>query len=112
MLIYPVPAAVTQARVQLVADQTEKAPSHVIAEDVINVYAAKNQAVRDALEDLKAVDTKAVDVKACLPGATFAPEVVRPRGVPVRPALARSGAARPPLAGLRAPDAAGCSTSG
>ena len=37
MLIYPVPAAVTQARVQLVADQTEKAPSHVIAEDVINV---------------------------------------------------------------------------
>ena len=64
MLIYPVPAAVTQARVQLVADQTEKAPSHVIAEDVINVYAAKNQAVRDALEDLKAVDTKTVDVKA------------------------------------------------
>jgi len=64
MLIYPVPAAVTQARVQLVADQTEKAPSHVIAEDVINVFAAKNQAVRDALEDLKAVDTKAVDVKA------------------------------------------------
>jgi len=64
MLIYPVPVAVTQARVQLVADQTEKAPSHVIAEDVINVFAAKNQAVRDALEDLKAVDTKAVDVKA------------------------------------------------
>ena len=64
MLIYPVPAAVTQARVQLVADQTEKAPSHVIAEDVINVYAAKNQAVRDALEDLNAVDAKAVDVKA------------------------------------------------
>ena len=64
MLIYPVPVAVTQARVQLVADQTEKAPSHVIAEDVMNVFAAKNQAVRDALEDLKAVDTKAVDVKA------------------------------------------------
>jgi hypothetical protein len=64
MLIYPVPVAVTQARVQLVADQTEKAPSHVIAEDVINVFAAKNQAVRDALQDLKAVDKKAVDVKA------------------------------------------------
>jgi hypothetical protein len=64
MLIYPVPVAVTQARVQLVADQTEKAPSHVIAEDVINVFAAKNQAVRDALQDLKAVDKQAVDVKA------------------------------------------------
>ena len=63
MLIYPVPAAVTQARIQLVADQTEKAPRHVIAEDVMNVFAAKNQAVRDALEDLKAVDAKAVDVR-------------------------------------------------
>jgi hypothetical protein len=64
MLIYPVPAAVTQARVQLVADQTEKAPSHVIAEDVMNVFAAKNQAVREALEDLKPADANAVDVKA------------------------------------------------
>jgi hypothetical protein len=64
MLIYPVPAAVTQARVQLVADQTEKAPSHVIAEDVMNVFAAKNQAVREALQDLQAVDANAVDVKA------------------------------------------------
>jgi len=64
MLIYPIPAAVTQARVQLVADQTEKAPSHVIAEDVMNVFAAKNQAVREALEDLKATDANAVDVKA------------------------------------------------
>jgi hypothetical protein len=64
MLIYPVPAAVTQARVQLVADQTEKAPSHVIAKDVMNVFAAKNQAVREALEDLKPADANAVDVKA------------------------------------------------
>lgn len=64
MLIYPIPAAVTQARIQLVADQTEKAPQHVIAEDVMNVYAAKNQAVREALEDLKTVDPNAVDVKA------------------------------------------------
>jgi len=57
MLIYPVPAAVTQARVQLVADQTEKAPSHVINKDVLDVCAAKNQAEReamDALLDLKA----------------------------------------------------------
>jgi hypothetical protein len=59
MLIYPVPAAVTQARVQLVADQTEKAPSHVIHKDVLDVFAAKNQAERDALENLKTVDLKA-----------------------------------------------------
>jgi hypothetical protein len=64
MLIYPVPAAVTQARVQLVADQTEKAPSHVIAEDVMNVFAAKNQAVREALENFKPADANSVDVKA------------------------------------------------
>jgi hypothetical protein len=64
MLIYPVPAAVTQARVQLVADQTEKAPSHVIAEDVMNVFAAKNQAVREALENSKPADANSVDVKA------------------------------------------------
>ena len=64
MLIYPIPAAVTQARIQLVADQTEKAPAHVIAEDVINVFAAKNEAVREALQDLKTVDVNAVDVKA------------------------------------------------
>jgi hypothetical protein len=37
MLVYPIPTAVTQARVQLVADQTEKAPPHVIQADVINV---------------------------------------------------------------------------
>lgn len=59
MLIYPVPVAVTQARVQLVADQTEKAPSHVINKDVLDVFAAKNQAERDALVDLTAVDLKA-----------------------------------------------------
>ena len=64
MLIYPIPAAVTQARVQLVADQTEKAPQHVIAEDVMNVFAAKNQAVREALQELKTEDLKTVDVKA------------------------------------------------
>ena len=59
MLIYPVPAAVTQARVQLVAHQTEKAPPHIIAEDVLDVFAAKNQAEREALDALKPVDLKA-----------------------------------------------------
>ncbi len=53
MLVYPVPHAVTQARVQLVADQAERAPSHVIREDVLNVFAAKNEAERQALADFK-----------------------------------------------------------
>lgn len=57
MLVYPVPAAVTQARIQLVAHQTEKAPPHIIQEDVLNVFAEKNEAERQALK-------AAVDVKA------------------------------------------------
>ena len=61
MLVYPIPLAVTQARVQLVADQTEKAPSHVIREDVLNVAAAKTEAERQALTELKEAQ---VDVKA------------------------------------------------
>jgi hypothetical protein len=54
MLVYPVPIAVTQARIQLVADQTEKAPAHVIRHDVLDVFAAKNQAEREPLVDRKA----------------------------------------------------------
>jgi hypothetical protein len=54
MLIYPVPAAVTQAKVQLVTDQTAKAPPSTINEDVLQVYAAKSDADRDALVDIKA----------------------------------------------------------
>ncbi len=52
MLVYPIPTAVTQARVQLVADQTERAPPHVIQEDVLNIAAAKNDADRQALAEL------------------------------------------------------------
>jgi hypothetical protein len=48
MVIYPVPIEVTQARVQLVADQTAKAPAHIIHDDVLEVAAAKNQADRQA----------------------------------------------------------------
>jgi hypothetical protein len=47
MVIYPVPIEVTQARVQLVADQTAKAPARTISDDVLEVAAAKNQAVRE-----------------------------------------------------------------
>jgi hypothetical protein len=66
MLVYPVPHAVTQARVQLVADQTEKAPSHVIRDDVLNVAAAKNEAERQALAELREAQAKEdhVDVRA------------------------------------------------
>ena len=66
MLVYPVPHAVTQARVQLVADQAEKAPSHVIRNDVLNVVAAKNDAERQALAEFKQAQPQEdhVDVKA------------------------------------------------
>jgi hypothetical protein len=71
MLVYPTPHAVTQARVQLVADQTEKAASHIIQQDVLNVFAAKNEAERQALAEFKAEQASQaqaaqehVDVKA------------------------------------------------
>lgn len=53
MQVYPVPVAVTQARVQLLAEQAAKAPPSVITEAVLDVFAAKNQAERQALVDLK-----------------------------------------------------------
>jgi hypothetical protein len=63
MLVYPVPHAVTQARVQLVADQTEKAPSHIIQADVINVFAAKNIAERQALAEFREGQAKEAEVQ-------------------------------------------------
>jgi hypothetical protein len=62
MLVYPVPHAVTQARVQLVADQTEKAPSHIIQADVLEVFAAKNAAERQALADFREGQAKEAEV--------------------------------------------------
>jgi len=53
MVIYPVPAEVTQARVQLVADQSAKATPSTIQEDVLKVFAAKNEANRQAVIDIK-----------------------------------------------------------
>ncbi len=66
MLVYPIPTAVTQARVQLVADQTEKAPPHVIQADVINVAAAKSEAERQGLAEWTEAQAKEehVDKKA------------------------------------------------
>lgn len=54
MLIYPVPVAVTQARIQLVAYQSEKAAPSIIAEAVLDVFAAKNEAERDKLAERQA----------------------------------------------------------
>ena len=68
MHVYPIPHAVTQAQVQLVADQTEKAPSHIIQRDVLNVVAARNEATRQALAEAErtseAPTDEHVDVKA------------------------------------------------
>lgn len=66
MLVYPIPTAVTQARVQLVADQTEKAPPHVIQADVLSVAAAKSEAERQALAEWTEAQSKEdhVDKKA------------------------------------------------
>jgi hypothetical protein len=66
MLVYPIPTAVTQARVQLVADQTEKAPPHIIQADVLSVAAAKSEAERQALAEWAEAQAKEdhVDKKA------------------------------------------------
>jgi len=53
MNIYPVPVEVTQARVQLVVDQTAKAPPHTINEDLKAVYHATVAAEEAALVDVK-----------------------------------------------------------
>ena len=54
MVIYPVPVAVTQAKVQLVIDETAKAPANTISADVRNVISTQSQAEREALLDKKA----------------------------------------------------------
>ncbi len=54
MVIYPVPVAVTQAKIQLVIDETSKAPATVINSDVQAVIAVQRQAEQEALVDVKA----------------------------------------------------------
>ena len=46
MVIYPIPVEVTQARIQLVVDQTAKAPPNTINDDLKAVYDAKSQALQ------------------------------------------------------------------
>jgi predicted transcriptional regulator len=53
MLVYPVPIEVTRARIQLLAEQTAKAPPRIISDAVLDVFAAKNQAERENIVDRK-----------------------------------------------------------
>ena len=46
MIVYPIPVEVTQARIQLVVDQTAKAPPNTINEDLNAVYDAKSHALQ------------------------------------------------------------------
>ncbi|MBR1232951.1 hypothetical protein [Bradyrhizobium sp. AUGA SZCCT0182] len=65
MLVYPVPVEVTQARVQLLVDQTAKAPPNTINEDLKAVYDAKALAQQAQIEQhTQAEPTALVDVKA------------------------------------------------
>ena len=54
MVIYPVPTPVSQARVQLAADQEAKAPPATIDNDVADLIEVQAEARRVALLDLKA----------------------------------------------------------
>jgi hypothetical protein len=53
MVIYPVPLEVKQARIQLLVDQTAKAPPKTINEDLKAVYETTAQAEETALVDVK-----------------------------------------------------------
>jgi hypothetical protein len=67
MVIYPVPVEVTQARIQLLVDQTAKAPPKTISDDLKAVYHTKAVAEEAALQEAKAEnkseETSALDVK-------------------------------------------------
>jgi hypothetical protein len=53
MTIYPVPTAVTVARVQLAVDQEAKAPPATINDDVAEVVEVQADAEREQLLDVK-----------------------------------------------------------
>ena len=54
MVIYPVPAAVSHARVQLAVDQETKAPPATINNDVAELIEVQADAERELLLDRKA----------------------------------------------------------
>ena len=53
----------TQARIQLLVDQTAKAPPKTISDDLKAVYHTKAVAEEAALADARAEDTSLLDVK-------------------------------------------------
>jgi hypothetical protein len=53
MTIYPVPTAVTVARVQLAVDQEAKAPATTLNKDVAEIAEVQAKAERELLLDLK-----------------------------------------------------------
>ena len=53
MIVYPVPVEVTQARIQLLVDQTAKAPPNTINEDLRALSETVAQAEETALVDVK-----------------------------------------------------------
>jgi hypothetical protein len=61
MVIYPVPVEVIQARIQLVVDQTAKAPPHTINQDLQAVDHAKAAAIEAAIA--QQFEESSVDVK-------------------------------------------------
>lgn len=63
MVIYPVPVEVTQARIQLLVDQTAKAPPSTIHQDLQAVYHAKADAQEAALAEARADEPALLDVK-------------------------------------------------
>lgn len=63
MVIYPIPAEVTQARVQLAVDQAAKASPTTINQDLQAVDHAKSAAIEAALANLEAAEPPLVDVK-------------------------------------------------
>jgi hypothetical protein len=63
MVIYPVPVEVTQARIQLLVDQTAKAPPKTINDDLDAVYHTEAVAEQAALQETRTEETSVVDVK-------------------------------------------------
>jgi hypothetical protein len=63
MVIYPVPVEVTQARIQLLVDQTAKAPPKTISDDLQAVYHSKAAAEDAALAEARTEEPSLVDVK-------------------------------------------------
>jgi Iap family predicted aminopeptidase len=63
MVIYPASVEVTQARIQLLVDQTAKAPPNTINQDLQAVYDAKAAALEAARAEVQAREPSLLDIK-------------------------------------------------